>query len=648
MSDFDAPKNFNKTAGTHYAFAHMLRGFAAVIVVLGAHIMGIFWLNTPTACNLLGITTCTARESIPSIVLGLNYFKWLSYGHFGVALFFLISGFVIPFSLIRFNSKQFLIARFFRIYPTYWVALLCSLLMIMALHHGALSFGSKEIVYHLALLRDLAWIPSIDGVSWTLEIEIKFYLLCALIASTIVFGRVKQLCLTFFLLGILSIVFSYIQFGAVSNMFHWTLNNPWYGILHALSMSSVFIIYMLLGTLFNWHCRHVISTRLLLLLIIFGFSWFALVWHESDFKIQFFYGVLNYFFALVVFSFTYTLRERIRPVKFVNWLGNISYPLYAVHPIVGYGLLYWLVVINKLSSWIAIPLCLTACFTLATVLHHLIELPTNNFGKKLANNLSVPNYVKNIWHTRYFWSHLVLSDLRSRWRRSFMGMSWSIIQPLGMTLLLSIVFSRLFHVNIVFYAPYILSGLIVWEFIGASLTGGSLAFVQADAYIKQCKHPLAIYTLRLVLSNLIVFALASLVLWVWAIIVLPNNFGWSWLSIVTFFPLIVAIAWPMATLLAYVGTRFRDIPHAMGLILQVLWFISPVYFEASMFRKGGLNGLVDYNPVYHLLQIIRAPILDGQWPTMTNYLFCMVTVLIVTILAVLVGRKAERKVIFYL
>jgi lipopolysaccharide transport system permease protein len=253
-----------------------------------------------------------------------------------------------------------------------------------------------------------------------------------------------------------------------------------------------------------------------------------------------------------------------------------------------------------------------------------------------------------IWEARYFWLHLSLADLRSKWRRSFMGMMWSILQPLGMTLLLALVFSRLFHVDIVLYAPYILSGIITWEFMASSLTGGSLAFVQADAYIKQCKHPLAIYTLRLILSNLIVLMLASSVLWVWVLIVLPQNIGLPWLSVLTFFPLVALIIWPLASLLAYLGARFRDIPHVMGLVLQAVWFISPVYFEEKMFRNGGLNGLVDYNPIYHLLQIVRAPILEGQWPTLNNYLFCLATALLFTLLAVLIGRKAEPNVIFYL
>lgn len=257
-------------------------------------------------------------------------------------------------------------------------------------------------------------------------------------------------------------------------------------------------------------------------------------------------------------------------------------------------------------------------------------------------------YWEAIWRARYFWTHLAFSDLRSRWRRSFLGVFWSIVQPLGMTLLLALVFSKLFNTDIVIYAPYILSGIIVWECVTACVTGGALSFVQADAYIKQTRHPLAIYTLRTVLVNLMVLILASIALFIWSLIVLPENFGWHWLGALSIFPLLALVLWPLATVLAYVGTRFRDVPHATGLVMQALWFISPVYFEAKMFRDGGLEGLVDYNPIYHMLQLIRAPLLDGEWPTIENYGFTFLAAVVFFLLAWLVGRQAERKVIFYL
>ena len=258
------------------------------------------------------------------------------------------------------------------------------------------------------------------------------------------------------------------------------------------------------------------------------------------------------------------------------------------------------------------------------------------------------SYFRGIWAARHFWVHLAMSDLRSRWRRSFFGILWTLIQPLGMTLLISFVFSNLLNTPIKGYAPYILSGIVVWDFVAACAVGGSLSFVQADAYIKQYGHPLAIYTLRTVLTNLVVLLLASLGLVIWVLLAMPENFGWPWLAALTIFPIVALIMWPTSTLLAYVATRFRDLPYAMTLILQAMWFVSPIYFEAKAFRNGKLDFLVDYTPLYHLLQIVRAPLLQGEWPTAENYAYCFGLIVVLSLIAWVCGRRAEKKVIFYL
>lgn len=260
----------------------------------------------------------------------------------------------------------------------------------------------------------------------------------------------------------------------------------------------------------------------------------------------------------------------------------------------------------------------------------------------------MPTYLIRIWNARYFWVHLALSDLRYRWRRSFFGAMWSVIQPLGLTLLLAIVFGKIFKTPVTEYAPYILSGMVVWEFLTSTAIGGSLAFVQADAYIKQCNHPLAIYTLRTALGNLLVLLLASTSLIAWVLVALPQNLGWSWLAALAIYPLGILIAWPIATILAYIGARFRDVPHALGLAFQALWFISPIYFEAKVFQNSDLHALIDYNPIYHFLEIVRAPLLSGKWPSMENYAYALGTIFFFTLLAWLIGRKAEPRVIFYL
>ncbi|CAN1724581.1 Transport permease protein [Hyphomicrobium sp. 1Nfss2.1] len=257
-------------------------------------------------------------------------------------------------------------------------------------------------------------------------------------------------------------------------------------------------------------------------------------------------------------------------------------------------------------------------------------------------------YARDIFAARYFWWHLALSDLRSRWRRSYLGILWSILQPLGITILISIVFSRLLNASFLDYAPYVLSGIIFWEFFASTVSGGSLAFVQNEPYIKQCRHPLAIYTLRTVLANLVVTVVASLALVIVVLVLKPGTLSWAWLAWFLALPVLLFTAWPLATALAYVSVRFRDVPYALGLAMQTLWFISPVYFDVKLFRSAGLDGLVDYNPIYHLLELTRAPFLRGEWPSLANYGVCLATIAGLATLAIVLGRRMERRVMFYL
>jgi len=257
-------------------------------------------------------------------------------------------------------------------------------------------------------------------------------------------------------------------------------------------------------------------------------------------------------------------------------------------------------------------------------------------------------YFVEIGESRYFWIHLSLSDLRARWRRSFLGAVWSLIQPLAMTGLLAFVFGRVFHVDTATYAPFIFSGMILWEYIVSTATGGSLSFVQADAYIKQARRPLAIYPLRTALTNLCVLGFASIGLVGWVLLAGLGTFGWTWLAAPLVYPIALGLGWTLATFLAYFATRFRDIPHALGLVLQVAWFVSPVYFEPKLFRDAGLNALVDANPIYHYMQIVRAPLLHGEWPTTADFAYSLGTIGALACLAALAGRHMERRIIFYL
>lgn len=264
------------------------------------------------------------------------------------------------------------------------------------------------------------------------------------------------------------------------------------------------------------------------------------------------------------------------------------------------------------------------------------------------NGIFPEQYFQKIWQARYFWLHLTASEVRAKFRRSTLGTAWSILQPLMMTLLLSFVMGSFFHMPMTEYAPYVFSGLIIWEFIVGSTVAGSNSFINAEGYIKQFNHPLAIYPLRNVLAALINFLFAFVGLLIWVAFWKPSNFGWPLFTLLFSFPLFIFTAWPLALIAAFITTKFRDFSQLIIIILQAIWYTSPVFFEPKLFKAAGIGFLVDYNPIYHFLNLIRAPVLYAQCPIINDFAYTLGFAAILWLCALYKISREERKLIFYL
>src|SRR5262249_3135911 len=118
------------------------------------------------------------------------------------------------------------------------------------------------------------------------------------------------------------------------------------------------------------------------------------------------------------------------------------------------------------------------------------------------------NYMAAVWRCRYFWLSLVKNDLRTRYRRSMLGMGWSLLNPICMTAVLCVVFHSIFHEDIRTFAPRVLAGLACWNFILTATVQGCQSFFIGEKYIRQYPAPMAIYPLRTALGGVIHFLVA--------------------------------------------------------------------------------------------------------------------------------------------
>lgn len=263
--------------------------------------------------------------------------------------------------------------------------------------------------------------------------------------------------------------------------------------------------------------------------------------------------------------------------------------------------------------------------------------------------MKLKDYAKKIFKTRYFWIHLVRCDLKSRFRRSKLGMLWMLIQPLLLTMIMSTVFSTVFKQPLGEYAVYILSGIIVWDMVSSCTVAGGNSLMSAEQYIRQFNHPVTIYSLKSALLYIIMFLIEMIALVLWTLVTQPENliFGFITLPLTTL--LYFLLAWSVTTIAGFVNTKYRDYPQMMGLAMQTIWYLSPVFFKEEMFSLNpALNTLFNLNPITHILNLIRYPFLYGKMAGTVSYLFTVGTIILFAVWAYFINKNNSKKIIFYL
>lgn len=337
-------------------FANQLRGVAALFVVF-AHLGYVFWMVRETVANFIGANVMEGPNP-PGI--GVFVSDQLNLGVLGVAIFFLISGFVIPFSLRKVGQVQFLVARVFRIYPTYILGLLVGLLAVwLSSRYWGKPFmwDFKTILQNMALIHSLTGAPSVDLVNWTLAIELKFYIVMCLMAA---FAN-------------RAVVWPFIAFSFLVLVLNKLQNT-------AIGTELMLVGFMFVGVLFNYRLREKIGVAkfigsVAVLLIIFFVGWDSTPW-AANFKVV----APNYAYGVAVFGLAFMLRHKFKESKLLDFFADISYPLYITHSLVGYSVMRFMFDEGVRYRYI-VPITAAIVIFTAYALHKFVEIPSVKAGR---------------------------------------------------------------------------------------------------------------------------------------------------------------------------------------------------------------------------------------------------------------------------
>ncbi len=215
-----------------------------------------------------------------------------------------------------------------------------------------------------------------------------------------------------------------------------------------------------------------------------------------------------------------------------------------------------------------------------------------------------------------------------------------------MTLVLGIGinYAALLHQSVKDLLPFVAIGLVMWGFLSTSISEGGEAFVNGAAMIRQSALPLPMFILRCLLRNAINLAHQLIIIvavMAWFRIYPGHRLLWAFAGLAL---MIVNLGW-IGLVLAMISARFRDVPQIIAAILQLVFFLSPIFWTPP--PQLAHSPLVAANPFYFSIESIRSPLLHGVLPPET-FTFLAPLAVIGWIVAILAYNQTRRRVVHYL
>ena len=202
-------------------------------------------------------------------------------------------------------------------------------------------------------------------------------------------------------------------------------------------------------------------------------------------------------------------------------------------------------------------------------------------------------------------------DVRQRYRRSAIGPFWLTISMGVMIGTIGVVFGQIFNSPTKEFLPFLAAGMILWSFISTSVTEGCTSLIAAEGIIKQLPIPLFVHILRTLWRNILILG-HNIIIFPLVLLAVQKPLGFeAFLSIIGLIVLALNLAW-ISLILGVLCARYRDLTQIISSFLQIAFYLTPIMWLPSLLPQRSSTYLLDFNPIYHLIQIVRAPLLGQE------------------------------------
>jgi ABC-type polysaccharide/polyol phosphate export permease len=245
------------------------------------------------------------------------------------------------------------------------------------------------------------------------------------------------------------------------------------------------------------------------------------------------------------------------------------------------------------------------------------------------------------------WLRIGLQDIRMRYRRSAVGVGWIFINLAIMIIAVGIVYGNLLGQDLKEFLPFLTVGLISWGYLTSSIVEGGLAFIVSEGYIKQIGLPIYIYVFRFFVSITITM-LISLPAYLVVVFIYSMRFKWGVLWALPGIVLFSMVSFLLIAIFSHLNARFRDASQIASVGLQVMFFVTPIIWPPDILRKRALNWIIDFNPFYHLIEVVRRPLTMSESAAFVNYSVVIILVMLLSVIAWMFAKHLGQRIAFLL
>lgn len=211
---------------------------------------------------------------------------------------------------------------------------------------------------------------------------------------------------------------------------------------------------------------------------------------------------------------------------------------------------------------------------------------------------------------------LALTDIKLQYRRSTLGPWWTTATLFAQISVIGLLFSTLFDSDTFSYLLHLGAGLVTWTFVVSTLNESAQALIASGPLISQVQLPVTVHIYRVVLKNFILFAHNLVAVVPFYFLALEKPSWWTVLAVPSTLIVLANIGW-IAVVFSVVSARYRDFPAIVGGALVLVFYVTPILWSVDQFGESWVQRVLQFNPFFHLIEVLRAPLLGDPIPPLS-------------------------------